>query len=81
MTDAISLALSTGLGPVIAVIIIFVMMGLVYKIAGSVPAVITAFIATFALAYLDFLPLPWAIGIMFSLFAGLIYTRAGQNEY
>ena len=33
MTDAISLALSTGLGPVVAVVIILTMMGLVYKLS------------------------------------------------
>ncbi len=77
MTDAISLALSTGLGPVIAIVIILAFMGMVYKMAGAVPAVITGIIATFALAYLDFLPLSWALGIIFALFAGLIYTRAG----
>jgi uncharacterized membrane protein YkgB len=75
MSDFISLALSTGMGPVVSVIIIFVMMGLVYKMAGPVPSVISAFISTFALTYMDFLPLPWAVGIMFALVAGFIFDR------
>ncbi len=35
MTDAVSLALQTGLGPVVAVIIILITMGLTYKMAGK----------------------------------------------
>jgi preprotein translocase subunit SecD len=80
MTDAISLALSTGLGPVIGIIIIFVFMGLVYKMAGSIPAVIVGVIATFALTYLDFIPIYWGLGIIFAFVAGLIYTRVGDNR-
>ncbi len=56
MTDAISLALSTGLGPVVSVIIILIMMGLTYKMAGKIPAIITGIASTFALMFMDFLP-------------------------
>jgi uncharacterized membrane protein YkgB len=79
MANFINMALSTGLGPVIAVIIIFIFMGLTYKIAGTIPAVISAFVSTFALSFLDFLPLPWAIGIMFSIVAGLLFERGIGN--
>ncbi len=75
MTNCIDLALSTGLGPVIAIVIIIIFMGLTYKMAGSVPSIIVGIIATFALTYLDFLPVFWGIGIIFAFFAGLIYTK------
>jgi len=72
MTDAVSLALSTGLGPVVAVIIILIMMGLTYKMAGKIPAILVAIASTFALTFLDFLPIFWGIAIIFALIAGLI---------
>lgn len=70
--DALTMALQTGLGPVIAVIVIISMMGLTYKMAGSVPAVITGIASTFTLVYLNFLPLYWGIAIMFGMMAGLV---------
>ncbi|AAQ73274.1 DUF5489 family protein [Sulfolobus spindle-shaped virus 2] len=72
MTDAISLALSTGLGPVVAIIIILVMMGLTYKMAGKIPSILVGIASTFALMFLDFLPLFWAITVIFALIAGLV---------
>ncbi len=72
MTDAISLALSTGLGPVVSVIIIIIMMGLTYKMAGKIPAIITGIASTFALMFMDFLPVYWGIAIIFALIAGLV---------
>ncbi|WP_009990808.1 DUF5489 family protein [Saccharolobus solfataricus] len=72
MTDAISLALQTGLGPVIAVVIILALMGLTYKIAGKIPAVMTGVASVFTLMFLDFLPLYWGIGIIFGLIAGMV---------
>ncbi len=72
MTDAISLALSTGLGPVVSVIIILIMMGLTYKMAGKIPAIITGIASTFALMFMDFLPVYWGIAIIFALIAGLV---------
>ncbi len=80
MTDAISLALQTGLGPVIAVIIVLVMMGLTYKMAGKIPAVLTGIASSFALMYLDFLPVFWGIAIIFGMIAGLV-LGGGQNGY
>jgi len=79
MTDAISMALSTGLGPVIGVIIIIVMMGLTYKMAGRIPAIITGIASTFALMFLDFLPVYWGIAVIFGLIAGLVL--GGENGY
>ncbi len=70
--DAVSLALSTGLGPVIGVIIILIMMGLAYKMAGKIPAVLVGIASTFALTFLDFLPIYWGIAIIFATIAGLI---------
>jgi chromate transport protein ChrA len=81
MTDAISLALSTGLGPVIAVIIILVMMGLTYKMAGRIPAVFTAIASTFALMFLDFLPIFWGIAIIFAIIAGMVLTGGEKDGY
>ena len=72
MTDAISLALQTGLGPVVAVVIIFALMGLAYKMAGKIPAILVAIASTFALTFLDFLPIFWGVSIIFALIAGLI---------
>ncbi|MQL56430.1 DUF5489 family protein [Acidianus ambivalens] len=72
MADAISLALSTGLGPVIAIIIILVFMGLTYKMAGKIPAIIVGIASTFALTFMDFLPLFWGVTIIFGLIAGLV---------
>ncbi len=72
MTDAISLALQTGLGPVVGVIIIIIMMGLTYKMAGKIPAIITGIASTFALMFMDFLPVYWGIAIIFALIAGLV---------
>ncbi len=72
MTDAISMVLSTGLGPVIAVIIIMMLMGLTYKMAGRIPAIITGIASTFALMFMDFLPIFWGIAIIFGLIAGLV---------
>ena len=73
MTDAISLALSTGLGPVVAIVIILALMGLVYKMAGRIPAVMVGIASTLGLMYLDFLPVYWGIGIIFALVAGLAF--------
>jgi len=72
MTDAISLALQTGLGPVVAVIIIVALMGLTYKMAGKIPAVLVAIASTFALTFLDFLPIFWGVAIIFATIAGLV---------
>jgi len=72
MTDAISLALQTGLGPVVGVIIILVIMGLTYKMAGKIPAIITAIASTFALMFMDFMPVYWGIAVIFGVIAGLI---------
>jgi preprotein translocase subunit SecD len=72
MTDAISLALQTGLGPVIAVIIIITFMGLTYKMAGKIPAIITGIASSFILMFMDFLPVYWGIAIIFGLIAGLV---------
>ncbi len=79
MANFLDMALSTGLGPVIAIVIIFSLMGITYKIAGTVPSVISGFVSTFALSFMDFLPLPWAIGVMFALVAGLIFERGVLN--
>ncbi len=72
MTDAISLALSTGLGPVIAIVIIIIFMGLTYKMAGRIPAVLVGIASTFALMFLDFLPVYWGIAVIFGLIAGMV---------
>ncbi len=72
MTDAISLALGTGLGPIIAVIIILIMMGLTYKMAGRIPAIISGIASTFALMFLNFLPVFWGIAVIFAMIAGLV---------
>jgi chromate transport protein ChrA len=72
MTDAVSLALETGLGPVVAVVIIIALMGLTYKMAGKIPAVLVAIASTFALTFMDFLPIFWGVSIIFALIAGLI---------
>ncbi len=72
MTDAVSLALQTGLGPVVAVIIILITMGLTYKMAGKIPAILVAIASTFALTFMDFLPIFWGVSIIFALIAGLI---------
>jgi chromate transport protein ChrA len=80
MTDAISLALGTGLGPIIAVIVILVLMGLTYKMAGRIPATITGIASTFALMFLDFLPVYWGLAIIFGLIAGMV-LGGEQNGY
>ncbi|ABV26223.1 hypothetical protein [Sulfolobus spindle-shaped virus 5] len=72
MTDAISLALQTGLGPVIAIIITLAMMGLVYKMAGKIPAILVGIASTFTLTFMNFLPLFWGVTIIFGLIAGLV---------
>jgi hypothetical protein len=81
MTDAISLALQTGLGPVIAVVIIISLMGLTYKIAGRIPAVITGIASTFALMFLNFIPIFWGIGIIFGLIAGMVLSGGEKDGY
>jgi len=75
VTDFISLALSTGLGPVIALVITFIMMGIVYKMAGTIPSILTGIVSTFAFMFLSFLPLMWGLGIIFAFIAGLLYIR------
>ncbi|MCP6729955.1 MULTISPECIES: hypothetical protein [Metallosphaera] len=77
MTDAISLALSTGLGPVIGIIIIMTMMGLTYKMAGKIPAIIVSILSTLLMMYMDFLPLFWGIAIVFGALAGLFVFGEG----
>jgi hypothetical protein len=81
MTDAISMALSTGLGPVIGVIIVIIMMGLTYKMAGRIPAVISGIASTFALMFLDFIPVYWGLAIIFGLISGMVLTEGEQNGY
>lgn len=73
MTDAISLALSTGLGPIIAIIIILILMGLTYKMAGKVPAIIVGIASSFVLTFMDFLPIYWGVAIIFGLIAGMVW--------
>ncbi|ABV26189.1 hypothetical protein SSSV4_ORF80a [Sulfolobus spindle-shaped virus 4] len=80
MTDAISLALSTGLGPVIAIIIILIFMGLTYKMAGRIPAIITGIASTFTLMVMDFLPLFWGITVIFGLIAGLVLGGGNNGD-
>lgn len=81
MTDVISMALGTGLGPVIGIIIIVTMMGITYKIAGRVPAVLVGIATTFTLMYIDFLPVFWGATIIFGIIAGLIFgTGSGGEE-
>ncbi len=70
--DAVSLALSTGLGPVVAVVIIIALMGLAYKMAGKIPAILVAIASAFALTFMNFLPIFWGIAIIFGAIAGLI---------
>ncbi len=72
MTDVISLALSTGLGPVLAVVVILIFMGLAYKMAGKIPAIMVGIVSTFALMVMDFIPLFWGMGIIFAIVAGLV---------
>jgi membrane-bound ClpP family serine protease len=72
MPDAISLALQTGLGPMIAIIITIAMMGLTYKIAGKIPAIIAGVALAFLFSYLNFLPVYWTIAIIFGLIAGMV---------
>ncbi len=79
MTDAVSLALQTGLGPVVAVIIILITMGLTYKMAGKTPAILVAIASTFALTFMDFLPIFWGVSIIFALIAGLILGGEGDG--
>ncbi|EHP68357.1 hypothetical protein MetMK1DRAFT_00027870 [Metallosphaera yellowstonensis MK1] len=79
MTDAISLALSTGLGPVVAIIIILIMMGLTYKIVGRTPSIVTGIASIFALMFLDFIPLYWGLAIIFALIAGMILSGGELN--
>jgi len=81
MTDAISLALQTGLGPVIAVIIVITMMGLTYKMTGKIPAVITGIASTFALMFMDFMPVYWGIAVIFGVIAGMILTGGDRDGY
>jgi uncharacterized membrane protein YkgB len=79
MTDAISLALSTGLGPVVAIIIILTMMGLTYKIVGRTPSIVTGIASIFALMFLDFIPVYWGLTIVFALIAGMVLSGGELN--
>jgi len=81
MTDAISLALQTGLGPVIAAVIILVMMGLTYKMAGKVPAIITGIASTFALMFMDFLPIYWGIAVILGVIAGMVLVGGEKDGH
>jgi hypothetical protein len=81
MTDAISLALQTGLGPVIAAVIILVMMGLTYKMAGKVPAIITGIASTFALMFMDFLPIYWGIAAILGVIAGMVLVGGEKDGH
>ena len=81
MTDAISLALQTGLGPVIAAVIILVMMGLTYKMAGKVPAIITGIASTFALMFTDFLPIYWGIAAILGVIAGMVLVGGEKDGH
>ncbi len=74
------MALQTGLGPVIAVIIILTMMGLTYKMAGKVPAMMVGIAPTFTLTFMSFLPIYWGLGIIFGLIAGLV-LGGGKDGY
>jgi hypothetical protein len=78
MTDALSLALSTGLGPVLGVVIMLAISGIAYKMAGTFASVIVMIALDFALTFLDFLPLFWGLTIFFGLVAGLIF-RGERN--
>lgn len=72
MADVISLVIQTGLEPVVGIIIILTFMGLTYKMAGKIPAIIAGIASTFALTFMDFLPLFWGIPIIFGLIAGMV---------
>ncbi|QGA87252.1 hypothetical protein [Sulfolobus spindle-shaped virus] len=79
MTDAISLALGTGLGPIIAIVIIIAMMGLTYKMAGKISAIIVGIGATFAMMFLDFIPVYWGVAIIFAMIAGIFVGERYGN--
>ncbi|MUN29982.1 hypothetical protein [Sulfuracidifex metallicus] len=79
MTDALSLALSTGLGPVLGIIIMVAIAGIAYKMAGTFASVVVMIALDFALTFLDFLPIFWGLTIFFGLIAGLIYFRGERN--
>jgi hypothetical protein len=81
MTDAISMALSTGLGPVIAVIVTMALMGLTYKMAGRIPAIVTGIASTFALMLMDFMPVYWGIAVIFGLIAGMVLSGGERDGY
>ncbi|BBL45998.1 hypothetical protein [Metallosphaera sedula] len=70
--DAVSLALSTGLGPVISVVIILMFAGLVYKIAGVTPAFLTASVVSIVMMFMDFIPVYWGMAIVFAGIAGFV---------
>jgi hypothetical protein len=78
MTDAISLVLASGLSPLVALIVIMIAAGLAYKFAGRTAAVIAILFTTFAMAFMDFLPVYWAIGTVLGLIAFLVVIRNGN---
>ncbi len=47
-------------------------MGLTYKMAGRIPAIISGIAPTFALMFLNFLPVFWGIAVIFAMIAGLV---------
>ncbi len=56
-------------------------MGLTYKMAGRIPAIITGIASTFALMFLDFLPVYWGLAIIFGLISGMVLTEGDRDGY
>ncbi len=57
------------------------MTGLAYKMAGKTPSIMTGIASTFALMFLDFLPVFWGLAIIFGLIAGLVLTGGDRDGY
>lgn len=72
---AITMALSTGLGPVLGVIMILIFMGLTYKMAGQAPAFAVGIASTFMVMYLGFMPIMWGVTIIFAMIAGTALVK------
>jgi len=76
----IVLADSTGLGPLIGFIIILSLMGVLYKIAGTMGAVVIGILSAFILTFIGMLPLWLGAGIGFAIIVGVLYKSGGEKD-
>jgi hypothetical protein len=80
MISPIALADSTGLGSLVGLIIVLSMMGIAYKLSGTMGALVTGILATFILTFIGMFPLWLGVGIGIGMIVGVLYKGEENGD-